>query len=95
LFHPLNQPPTPCRLKRFILILHCLEHGRWIEGKDYHFRKKLPQKIRLSRAETIDKMGFGIVFSWRSDSYYSLLFHIDKNFYEWVKKYLSGKAYLY
>jgi hypothetical protein len=37
-----------------------LEHGQCIEGKDYHFRKKLPQKIRVTRAETIDKMGSGI-----------------------------------
>jgi hypothetical protein len=60
LFHPLNQPLASCRLKRFILILHTHEHGRCIEGKDYHFRKKLPQKIRVTRAETIDKMGSGI-----------------------------------
>jgi hypothetical protein len=60
LFHPLNQPLAPCRLKRFILILHPLEHGRCIEGKDFHFRKKLPQKISVTRAETIDKMGSGI-----------------------------------
>jgi hypothetical protein len=36
------------------------EHGQCIEGKDYHFRKKLPQKIRVTRAETIDKMGSSI-----------------------------------
>jgi hypothetical protein len=36
------------------------EHGQCIEGKDYHFRKKLPQTIRITRAETIDKMGSGI-----------------------------------
>jgi hypothetical protein len=60
LFHPLNQPLASCRLKRFILILHTPEHGRCIEGKDYHFRKKLPQKMRVTQAETIDKMGSGI-----------------------------------
>jgi hypothetical protein len=60
LFHPLNQPPTPCRLNRFILILPSLEHGRCVEGKDYQSRKKLPQKICVTRAETIDKMSIGI-----------------------------------
>jgi hypothetical protein len=60
LFHPLNQPLASCRLKRFILILHTPEHGRCIEGKDYHFRKKLPQKMRVTQAETIDKMGSNI-----------------------------------
>jgi hypothetical protein len=43
-----------------MLTLHALEHPSSVEGKDCHFRKKLPQKIRVTRAETIDKMGIGI-----------------------------------